>query len=535
VTQFVTEAAQQSERDRQSHVSDWRQSLLSRNTLLVLAVAVVAAIVRFWHFSSLGYTHWDEFYFVADGDIVSRLWPRGLGQIDWQATPFVPYTDGTLIHFLGSNNWIPLAISASYGTLSAVALYFLGSRLFGNAVGLIAAALLATAEFSVMYSRMALADATFNFWLIASVLFIWLGFTRGQMRFWVLAGVCAGILLNTKYNGLFPPILAVTWLIAEFAVDAIVRGRRFVRVALSEYLPRAAGTALMVALAIVMFTPWLVRLAHNPGLHAFLGGQSHFFAVKTPPEFIFQYYWLFTSPPTVVLAIAGIAVGIIRFTRADRLLLIYTAGWLIALSLFGAYPREALSLLPAVAIWVGRATLELWNLLRTLRKLPDIPAAGAAAACLAVVLLSQMIPLSHMLSLRTQGYADAAALTDRYQSSGGMLFVRTQPVAFLYLHRYPYYVATKSSIQALADNTPNVYFMTDHTLTSHPDLMDFFQLNKDRLHVIEKVPNQLYPETILLPATEYGLSHLDDPPVVFRYILIWHATGPLLYPSSWAS
>jgi len=87
----------------------------------------------------------------------------------------------------------------------------------------------------------------------------------------------------------------------------------------------------------------------------------------------------------------------------------------------------------------------------------------------------------------------------------------------------------------LADNTPNVYFMTDHTLTSHPDLMDFFQLNQYRLHVIEKVPNQLYPETILLPATEYGLSHLDDPPEVFRYILIWHATGPLLYPSSWAS
>jgi hypothetical protein len=289
----------------------------------------------------------------------------------------------------------------------------------------------------------------------------------------------------------------------------------------------------MAAIGLLLFAPWLLRLAHNPGFHAFLGGQGQFFIVKTPPKFIAWYYWLFASPPTVVLAIAGMGVGIVRFTRPDRLMLIYTAGWIAALLLVGAYPREALALLPAVALWAARATIEIWTLARAVRLPRRFPTA-MAAVCVAAVLIGQMVPLPHLLTISTLGYANAAAITNRYQAAGATLFVRTQPVAFLYLHRYPYYVATQSSIRELNANGADIYFMTDHTLTSHADLMDFFDLNRDRLQVVTRVPNQLYPETILLPATEEGLSHVDDPPVVFRFIIIWHATGALQYPATWS-
>jgi 4-amino-4-deoxy-L-arabinose transferase-like glycosyltransferase len=518
---------------RGAKLRDWLAAQKSRNTLLVLAVVVLAAVIRFWNFGSLGYEHYDEYYFVSSADAISQSWPRGLDLIYWGAAPLVSYTDGMLFHLFGVNNWMPLAVSATYGTLSAVALYFLGSRIYGSAVGLIAAAILATAEFSVMYSRMALSDATFNFWLIVSVLLIWLGFTRGRFVYWVLAGVSSGILLNTIYDGAFPLILAVTLLSAEFVVDLVVGRRAFVSRARSEYLPRVIGVAAMVAIALMLFAPWLNKLAHNPGFAVFFGVQGNFFIVKTPATFIVWYYWLFTSPATVVLAVVGLLVGVLRFTQADRFMLIYTLGWVAAILLFGAYPREALTLLPAIAIWAGRAIVEIWTLIRSSRPSLRVPAAAIAAACVAAVLLGQLIPLPHFLSLNTKGYAEATAITDKFQATGAALLIHTQPVAFLYLHNYPFHVARKSSLRALTTDTSNLYFMTDHTLTSDSDVMAFFELNRDRLQVVDRVPNELYPDTVLLPATADKLAHLDDPPDAFRYITIWKATAPLLYPPGW--
>jgi hypothetical protein len=59
------------------------------------------------------------------------------------------------------------------------------------------------------------------------------------------------------------------------------------------------------------------------------------------------------------------------------------------------------------------------------------------------------------------------------------------------------------------------------------------KLNRDHLQVIAKVPNPLYPEVLQQPAMQDKLSHVNDPADEFRYITIWHVTGPLLYPPSW--
>ena len=502
---------------------------------MIIGVAVVAAVIRFWNFRSLGFSHWDEAYFLSDAHRISAHWPRGFVSIGWVTAPLVAYTDGTLFRFLGSHDWIPFAVSATYGTLSAVALYFLGSRLFGNAVGLIAGAVLATAEFSVMFSRMALADATFNFWLITTVLFVWLSFTGKRMLFYVLAGVSAGILLNTKYNGLFPLILAASWLVGELLLE-VIRRHEDRRVVVSEYRLRIVGTIVMFGLAFALFLPFLIKIAINPGLGFIVTYDASFGShtlIKTSPKIILWYYWLWTSPPTVLVAAAGIVVGIVRFTRADRLMLIYTGGMFVALMLFAPYPREGLSLLPAVAIWAGRAVVEAWKLVRT--SVPRVPLAAAAvsAACALAILLGQFVPLPHMLSLRTKGYADAGVIAAKYQSAGTSIFARTQANASLYV-KIQYTLRPVASVERLLDQKAcTVVFMTDQTLTWYPELQAFFDLNRDHLVVVDKVPNPLYPEVLLQPATEAGLAHLDDPPDAFRYITFWRVTGPLLYPPSW--
>jgi hypothetical protein len=520
-------------REPKTRAVSWLETQRSWNTLLIIGVVLLAAVIRFWNLGSLGYQHWDEYFFIRSAYVVSGAWPKGLRTISYVITPLVPYTDGTFFHFLGVNRWIPFAVSATYGTLSALALYFLGSRLFGKGVGLIAAAVLATAEFSVTFSRMALADATFEFWVIASVLCVWLGFTRRRFWYWVLAGVSTGLLLNTKYIGVFPLILAVTWVIVEFIVDLVAGRRQFVSKAWSAYLPRVIGVATMIAVAVLFFSPWLVKLSHNPTFQAFLGHETSFSSHKTTPDFIVWYYWLWTSPPTVVLAVLGIAVALVRFTRADRLMLIYTAGWFAALMTFDPYPREALSLLPAVGIWAGRAIVEAWRLLAASKPRLQIAATPVAVACCLAILIGQILPLPHMLSLRTKGYADAGAIAARYQSTGNTIFVRTQDAAYLYLKGEYILRASPLVVQLLNEKGSKVVFMTDQTVGWFADATAFFDLNRDRLDVVARVPNPLYPEVFLQPATADKLSHLDDPPDAYRYITFWQVTGPLLYPANW--
>jgi 4-amino-4-deoxy-L-arabinose transferase-like glycosyltransferase len=515
----------------------WLETGRSWNSLLIIGVAVLAAVIRFWNFGSLGYQHWDELYFIFDARRVSLTWPRGFGNMGWVTVPLVAYTDGTLFHFFGINSWIPLAVSATYGTLSAVALYFLGSRLFGNAVGLIAAAILATAEFSVMFSRMAIADATFDFWLITSVLFIWLGFTHNRIVYYVLAGVSAGLLLNTKYDGVFALLLAGAWLLGEFLLDA-TRRPRAVRTLATDYRMRLLGTLIILGLAIFIFVPFLVKIGISPGFSTVFHHNSTNVANSlgnTTPKIIVWFFWVFTSPATVVIAVAGIVVGVVRFTRADRLLLMYTAGWFVALMFFFPYPREALSLLPAVALWAGRAIVEIWQLVRTMRPRLPFSATLAAAACGLAILIGQIVPLPQMLSLRTEGYADAGVIAARYQSTGSTIFIRTQAVALLYLKGVYELNPSPLVVRLLNEKASTVVFMTDQTLTwdSVATEKALFDLNRDRLLVIDRVPNPLYDDVLLQPATEDKLSHLDDPPDAYRYITFWRVTGPLLYPPSW--
>ena len=497
--------------------------------MLVVGVAAVAAVIRFWHISSVGYSHWDEFYFISDAKLVGGVWPHGFTQMGWVTTPLVAFTDGTLFHFLGVHTWIPMSISALYGTAAVVAIYLLGSRLFGNAVGVIAAVVVATADFSVMFSRMALAEATFDFWLIVSVLFIWLGFTQRRLVYYVLGGVSSGLLLNTKYDGVFPLVLSAGFVAVEFFIDW-VRQRSLP----SRYGRRIGGSVLLVGIAVAAFAPFLYRIARNPGLATVL---SHHQAnvtrtlVETSPAYLPQYFWDFTSAPTVLLAAAGIVIGMLRFTQADRLLLLYTAGWLVALLLFPPYPREALSLLPAVAIWTGRAVVEAYGLVT--RNAPGRLAFAIAGVCVAAILVGQAIPTGRTLSLSTLGYQQAGSVAAGYQSVGDIVFTRTQAVASLYLNDEYFMDSSPTVEQILNQRGDRVVFMTDQTLAWYPQIDQFFQRNQDHLRVANRIPNPLYDEVLLQPTTQERLNTLSNPPDDYRYITFWRVTGPLTYPSTW--
>ena len=516
-------------------------AITSWSTLTLACLVIVAGLIRFWNLSSLGFSHWDEYYFISNAQILdSHGLIRGFSQMGWFTAPFVSYTDAVLFRFLGFHTWIAISVSAVYGTAGVVALYFLASRMFGTFAGLLAAGILATSEYSVMFSRMALADSTFDFWLIMSVTFIWLGFTQRRLRYYAAAGVAAGIVINTKLNGAFPLLFVIAWLGLELIVDAVASGKRF-RSILNEYRVRLLGSVMAIGIAVALFTPFLLKVAHDPGLGTMLAHNSEAATwsslIRTPPFTIAWYFWVFTSPPVVVMAGGGLVVGLLRFTRADRFMLVYTAGWFVALMLFLPLPREALSLLPAVAIWAARGAMELWSVASRARiGIPRFALVGLGGVCLAGAIVLQLSQLPQLLSLRTEGYADAATFAAQLQSEGGTVFVRAQSSALLYLGSdYVSLDDNAATAQLLVDKGPNAYVMTDQTLSWDPVLQQFFSLNRDRLAVVEKIRNPLYPEVLLqpTPGSSDRLWVLSNPPEYYLYITFWRVTGPLTFPPDW--
>jgi hypothetical protein len=87
------------------------------------------------------------------------------------------------------------------GTLAVWLVYLAGARLFGRAVGLLSAALLAVSFLAVFYSHLALNDVptlapiALSLWGTAGIL------REGRVRDYLLAGVGLGLACATKYTG----------------------------------------------------------------------------------------------------------------------------------------------------------------------------------------------------------------------------------------------------------------------------------------------------------------------------------------------
>jgi hypothetical protein len=91
--------------------------------------------------------------------------------------------------------------AAAVGTLAVWLLYLAGAKLFGRAVGVLAAALMACSFLAVFYSHLALNDVptlapiALSLWGTAGVL------REGRLRDYLLAGVGLGLACATKYTG----------------------------------------------------------------------------------------------------------------------------------------------------------------------------------------------------------------------------------------------------------------------------------------------------------------------------------------------
>ena len=111
------------------------------------------------------------------------------------------FTDPTGIYILGRST------TALLGAATVVPLYLTGSRLFSRRAGLLAALFLAVTFLHVQHSHFVKSDVPMTFLTTLAVYFAVRVMEEGRTRWYVLAGLAAGLGISTKYNAF--PIVAV--------------------------------------------------------------------------------------------------------------------------------------------------------------------------------------------------------------------------------------------------------------------------------------------------------------------------------------
>jgi 4-amino-4-deoxy-L-arabinose transferase-like glycosyltransferase len=92
-------------------------------------------------------------------------------------------------------------LTAIFGTLTVLVVYLTARQFSDRRTGLLAAALLGGNYLHIIHSHYATFDVMVGFWAALTLLFSELLRTRQEARWYLLAGLCAGLAGATKYNG----------------------------------------------------------------------------------------------------------------------------------------------------------------------------------------------------------------------------------------------------------------------------------------------------------------------------------------------
>jgi 4-amino-4-deoxy-L-arabinose transferase-like glycosyltransferase len=153
---------------------------------------------------------------------------------------------------------IPFIVLAAGG---CVAMFVFGTMVGGRRVGTIAAVLLIINPLYRLHAHRAMSEAPCEAFLIAAMGFGLLAWKRawaGRLP-WVsllgfaTAGVCSGLSIACKFNGLLAPAIIATWCAAGILVPCLMVRRK---------LAMSAGAALAISLTVVTY------VAFNPALTA---------------------------------------------------------------------------------------------------------------------------------------------------------------------------------------------------------------------------------------------------------------------------
>ena len=250
---------------------------------------------------------------------------------------------------LAARFWSPI-----FGALSLVLVFYLGKKLYNLPVGFLSALVLGTFNLFYVFSRHAMTDVPFHFFMVASLYFMFLSEeTEDAKRYVVLSGLFFGLALMTKQIiALLIPIIAFVYFIAT---------RRGVRFLFTRRFAWFWGVAFLIV------SPWVVymTLRFGPEFWRIFLVYSNFTRAASAIEghaggYLFYLNYLVNNDNLLWLILLPFSVGLCVFNsvfkraKEDTLLLVWMAV-VVGLFTFAQTKLEwyILPAFPAFAIAIG--------------------------------------------------------------------------------------------------------------------------------------------------------------------------------------
>ena len=297
-------------------------------------------------------------------------------------------------------------VAAVLCLIGVVAIFWAGRRLWDNKVAVAAAALLTFAFLPVTYSRIAVTDVGVLAPVALSIVGSVKAWEDGRLRWWLLAGLGAGVAVGFKYTaGLVLLPLAIA------AVASLVRGRR-------EAL-RAVALGSVVALAAAVASFFVTNpyfFLEFSDAHRQLSAQAttagDFGKVGQNTTGLPYYLGTFTWGLGWVGAFAALAGAVLEFRRdivRGLILVAFPLALLLYLSLQARFfSRWLLPAYPIVLLLAGVAIAQAADAIAGMR--PRLRWAGAAALGLLIVAAVAQGALADWRSMRVLGHEDTRKL-----------------------------------------------------------------------------------------------------------------------------
>lgn len=246
------------------------------------------------------------------------------------------------------------AISATYGTLTILVVFFLAGRLGPNAKSALLAALwMAILPLNVWDSHVAVTDVMMNFWTLLALLMSVRLFEQPRPRLAILAGLCAGLATGSKYTA---TLVCLAPFVAVVLADLSWKGR--IRLLLIAAACALAACFVVTPFSFLRLGDTLQALAYE---HSHTQGGHVGFSV---PAAGWQYRrgvyqlaaaWPFSfGLPLYLAAVAGTISFARRKDPRKWILLVFGAAWFLVTGSMSLVPlRYYHPLLALGALFAG--------------------------------------------------------------------------------------------------------------------------------------------------------------------------------------
>lgn len=316
----------------------------------VVLVLCLAAGLRVWQVNQIGFNT-DEAVYSGQAAAIARV--PGLTDIFpvFRAHPLLFQFVLALLFNFGVSDLMARLLAVAVGVLTVYLVYRLGSLLYGDEAGIIAALILAVMPYHVVVSRQVLLDGPLVLFTTLT-LYLLARFALTENPIWMyLAGLSLGLTFLAKETGII--LLGAVYMFFALASEIKIRFRDLV---------------LSFVLMVLMILPFPVSLWLAGGSH--VGQQYLVWQLFRRPNHTWDFY-LQMVPVAIGFLVIGAAVAGLWLLRRERswrekLLIVWI---LVPLIFFQIWPTKGfqylLPIAPPFAVLAAR-TLIRWTRTRNI-------------------------------------------------------------------------------------------------------------------------------------------------------------------------